>query len=186
MPMRAASTCQSAACDRSSRIALLRDHLERRIEADMAKGITADEARYAALHAFGGIEQRKEECRDTRAHNSSTSSVRTSATRARCSAGTRASPTADNTIGTTQTAIRARVPRVSDDFWEIAHPRLAFGRVPAPGEPNVLLLSCRLFEREFQSNPSIVGSTGKTDLQDALRDGTRTASAPVVTRSDGW
>jgi putative ABC transport system permease protein len=71
--------------------------------------------------------------------------------------------TADNTIGTTQTAIRARVARVSDDFWEIARPRLAFGRVPAPGEPNVILLSYRLFEQEFQSNPSILGSTGMLD-----------------------
>jgi putative ABC transport system permease protein len=71
--------------------------------------------------------------------------------------------TADNTIGTTQTAIRARVARVSDDFWEIARPRLAFGRVPAPGERNVLLLSYRLFDEELQSNPSIVGSTGMLD-----------------------
>jgi predicted permease len=52
---------------------------------------------------------------------------------------------------------------VSDDFWEIARPPLAFGRVPAPGEPSVLLLSYRLFEQQFQSNPSIVGSTGMLD-----------------------
>jgi predicted permease len=71
--------------------------------------------------------------------------------------------TADNTIGTTQTTIRARVARVSDDFWEIARPRLAFGRVPAPSEQNVLLLSYRLFDEEFQSNPSIVGSTAMLD-----------------------
>jgi macrolide transport system ATP-binding/permease protein len=43
-----------------------RDHLERRIEADVARGITPDEARYAALRAFGGVDQRKEECRDMR------------------------------------------------------------------------------------------------------------------------
>jgi putative ABC transport system permease protein len=43
-----------------------RDHLERRIEADVARGMTADEARYAAMRALGGIEQRKEECRDMR------------------------------------------------------------------------------------------------------------------------
>jgi putative ABC transport system permease protein len=71
--------------------------------------------------------------------------------------------TADGTIGTTQVAIRARVARVSDDFWEMARPPLALGRVPSPGEPNVLLLSYRLFEEEFQSNPSIVGSTGTLD-----------------------
>ena len=43
-----------------------RDHLERRIEADVARGITAHEARYAAMRAMGGVEQRKEECRDMR------------------------------------------------------------------------------------------------------------------------
>jgi hypothetical protein len=43
-----------------------RDHLERRIEADVARGVTADEARSAALRTFGGVEQRKEECRDMR------------------------------------------------------------------------------------------------------------------------
>jgi macrolide transport system ATP-binding/permease protein len=43
-----------------------RDHLERRIEADVARGMTPDEARYAALRVFGGVDQRKEECRDMR------------------------------------------------------------------------------------------------------------------------
>jgi putative ABC transport system permease protein len=44
----------------------LRDHLERRIEADVARGMNLEEARYAALRALGGVEQRKEECRDMR------------------------------------------------------------------------------------------------------------------------
>jgi macrolide transport system ATP-binding/permease protein len=44
----------------------LRDHLERQIEANLARGMTHDEARYAALRAFGGVDQRKEECRDMR------------------------------------------------------------------------------------------------------------------------
>jgi len=43
-----------------------RYHIERQIEEHIAKGMTAEEARYAALRAMGGIEQRKEECRDTR------------------------------------------------------------------------------------------------------------------------
>jgi len=43
-----------------------RDYLERRIDAEIARGLTRDEARYAALRALGGIEQRKEECRDMR------------------------------------------------------------------------------------------------------------------------
>ncbi len=41
-------------------------HLAQRIEEEMARGKTPDEARHAALRAMEGIEQRKEECRDAR------------------------------------------------------------------------------------------------------------------------
>jgi predicted permease len=44
----------------------IRDHLERQIDANVASGMTRDEARYAALRTFGGVDQRKEECRDMR------------------------------------------------------------------------------------------------------------------------
>src|SRR5262244_2356221 len=44
----------------------LRYHLERQTEELIAKGMTPEEARYAALRAMGGVEQRKEECRDMR------------------------------------------------------------------------------------------------------------------------
>src|SRR5215468_6878359 len=44
----------------------LRYHIERQIEENIAKGMTPDEARYAALRAMGGVERRKEECRDMR------------------------------------------------------------------------------------------------------------------------
>jgi predicted permease len=44
----------------------LRFHLEQRIAQEMAAGKTPEEARYAALRAMDGIEQRKEECRDMR------------------------------------------------------------------------------------------------------------------------
>ncbi len=41
-------------------------HLTQRIEQGIAMGKTPDEARYAALQAMEGMEQRKEECRDAR------------------------------------------------------------------------------------------------------------------------
>jgi predicted permease len=41
-------------------------HIERQIEENIAKGMTDEEARYAALRALGGVERRKEECRDMR------------------------------------------------------------------------------------------------------------------------
>src|SRR5262247_4947407 len=44
----------------------LQYHLERQIEEHLARGMTAEEARYAALRAMGGVELRKEECRDMR------------------------------------------------------------------------------------------------------------------------
>src|SRR5215510_8314629 len=47
----------------------LRYHIDRQIEELIAKGLTPVEARYAALRALGGIEQRKEECRDMRRVN---------------------------------------------------------------------------------------------------------------------
>jgi len=47
----------------------LRCHLEARIQHEIAAGKTPEEARYAALRAMDGMEQRKEECRDMRHMN---------------------------------------------------------------------------------------------------------------------
>ena len=44
----------------------LQFHLERKIEEGIAKGLSPKEARYAAMRAMDGLEQRKEEIRDTR------------------------------------------------------------------------------------------------------------------------
>src|SRR6266498_40634 len=44
----------------------LRFHLERQIEDNVRAGMNREEARYAALRAFGGVGQVKERCRDTR------------------------------------------------------------------------------------------------------------------------
>jgi predicted permease len=44
----------------------LRFHLERKIEEGVAEGLSPEEARYRALRAMGGLEQQKEEMRDTR------------------------------------------------------------------------------------------------------------------------
>jgi macrolide transport system ATP-binding/permease protein len=41
-------------------------HLERQIEANLADGMSAEEARRAAIKRFGGVTQRKEEARDRR------------------------------------------------------------------------------------------------------------------------
>jgi putative ABC transport system permease protein len=44
----------------------LRDHIEHLIEANEARGMAPDVARREALLAIGGLERRKEECRDSR------------------------------------------------------------------------------------------------------------------------
>ena len=44
----------------------LRFHLEKLVEEKVAKGVTREEARYAALRELGGVEQIKEDCRDAR------------------------------------------------------------------------------------------------------------------------
>ena len=47
----------------------MRYHLERQVEENLAKGMTGQEARNAALRAMGGMEQQKERCRDMRRVN---------------------------------------------------------------------------------------------------------------------
>src|ERR1700675_1196412 len=47
----------------------LRFHIERQVEENIAAGMTAQEARRAAEREFGGVEQVKEERRDTRRVN---------------------------------------------------------------------------------------------------------------------
>ena len=47
----------------------LRFHLEKLTEEKVGKGMTPEEARYAALRELGGVEQIKEECRDMRRVN---------------------------------------------------------------------------------------------------------------------
>src|SRR5258706_9362324 len=44
-------------------------HIEQRAKQEIAKGLPPEEAHYVAVRAMGGIEQRKEECRDLRRVN---------------------------------------------------------------------------------------------------------------------
>src|SRR5215510_16610144 len=44
----------------------VRFHLEREIEENIARGMTPEEAHYAAIRNFGGVERVKEESRDER------------------------------------------------------------------------------------------------------------------------
>src|SRR5215831_10996742 len=44
----------------------VRFHLEREVEENIARGMSPEEARFAALRSFGGVERVKEESRDER------------------------------------------------------------------------------------------------------------------------
>ncbi len=54
----------------------LQYHLERKIEENIAQGLTPEESRYAALRAMDGLAQRKEECRDARGVNGIENTIR--------------------------------------------------------------------------------------------------------------
>jgi putative ABC transport system permease protein len=62
-------------------------------------------------------------------------------------------------VATPDSAEQARLAWVSDDFWDIAAVRPTLGRLPRLGEPDVLILSHAYFERRFQGDPHIVGSS---------------------------
>jgi putative ABC transport system permease protein len=47
----------------------LRYHVERQMNENIATGMSSEEARYAALQSIRDVEQRKEECRDSRGVN---------------------------------------------------------------------------------------------------------------------
>jgi hypothetical protein len=44
----------------------LREHLEQQIEENVRKGMSSEQARYAALRAMGGLTQIEQQCRDAR------------------------------------------------------------------------------------------------------------------------
>src|SRR5580704_12754127 len=54
----------------------LQYHLEKRIEENIAHGMTPEESRAAALRAMDGLAQRKDECRDARGVNGIENTVR--------------------------------------------------------------------------------------------------------------
>jgi putative ABC transport system permease protein len=65
----------------------------------------------------------------------------------------------EQAVVTADSADQARLAWVSDDFWDLTAARPAVGRLPQPGERDVLVLSHAYFERRFQGDPRIVGSS---------------------------
>jgi len=65
LPLRLRSLFRGASVDRELDEEL-QYHLERQIQLNIERGMTADDARHAARLAMGGLEQHKEDCRDRR------------------------------------------------------------------------------------------------------------------------
>ena len=85
-------------------------HLEQQIDANLGRGMTPEAARTAALLAIGGVEQRKEECRDARGISTSSCGARTGSAR-RLSA-----------FSSWKIAVLAPMPSASDTIAVTANP----------------------------------------------------------------
>ena len=98
----------------------------------------------------------------------------------------------DGRITVAGTSAPARVATVSDDFWEMAAARPALGRLPAPGQSEVLL-SHAFFEQWFGGNPDVVGKPAmvagrETTIAGVLQAGFRAdlvPPAPVAKHGTG-
>lgn len=56
-----------------------------------------------------------------------------------------------------------RVASITVDFWNISGAHPALGRLLAQGEPHTIVLTWRLFESRFASDPKVIGKTVSVD-----------------------
>ena len=63
----------------------------------------------------------------------------------------------DETVAASGTAARARIARVTDDFWSLSGARLEHGRLATATEGPALVVSHRFFEDIFGGNPARLG-----------------------------
>src|SRR5438034_649865 len=122
----------------------IRDHIEQETRDNIERGMSPEEAGQAAARKFGNIALVKE---DTRA-------VWIPIWIEQFLQDTRYGTLY---VATTDTATRARIASVADDFWRLSGAHAALGRLPRPGEQDVMLLSHAFFEQQFQSDPHILG-----------------------------
>lgn len=81
----------------------------------------------------------------------------------------------DETIAASGAAIRARIARVTDDFWSLSGARLEHGHLPSATDGPAVVVSHRLFEAIFGGDPARVG--GRVTV-----DGRATAIVGVLAR----
>ena len=65
---------------------------------------------------------------------------------------------ADEKLTAGEDVLQIPVAQILGDFWTVMGVHPILGRPFTPGEPNVVILSYRLFERQFKGDPHVVGS----------------------------
>jgi putative ABC transport system permease protein len=73
----------------------------------------------------------------------------------------------DETIATSGTAVRARIARVTDDFWPLSGARLEHGRLATASEGPALVVSHRFFESVLGGDPARLGGRVTVDGRSA-------------------
>jgi putative ABC transport system permease protein len=69
----------------------------------------------------------------------------------------------DQTLAAPGLATRARVAAVSNPFWDIAGTGAAVGRLPQPGDRDVVVLTYSFYTRVFAEDASVVGKVATLD-----------------------
>ena len=73
----------------------------------------------------------------------------------------------DETIVASDTAVRARIARVTDDFWSLSGARLEHGRLATATEGSTLVVSHRFFEDILGGDPARLGGRVTVDGRSA-------------------
>ena len=71
----------------------------------------------------------------------------------------------DSALAGASEAARLRVVDISPSFWRLSGTRVALGSFPGPQDDKALLISSKLFEQRFHSDPGVIGRTITLDLR---------------------
>ena len=71
----------------------------------------------------------------------------------------------DSSLAEAGDTVRLRVVDISPSFWNLSGTRLALGSLPGSQDDKALLISSKLFEQRFHSDPGVIGKTITLDLR---------------------
>jgi putative ABC transport system permease protein len=159
-------------------------HLEKQIEQNIAAGMSAQEARSAALRSFGGVEQVKEECRDAwglRFVDTLLQDIRFGLRMLVKSPGFTAVAVGTLALGIgANTAIFSLINAVMLRMLPVSHPGQLvelLHKYPAPDEPRMNGFSWQSYEHFRDNNQVFSGLIGFMPAHFAVRSGGQEAEA---------